>query len=646
MSAEHGADIASSRGQILDAIGATPDLAFIRPDNTGNLGDELIGAGTRSLLGDRAYRELDVEELPSANGHTALICGGGGFCHARHELMPHVLAVAELRFERVILLPSSLDTSVDVVRDTLARTRATVFARELESYGLIRELCDARIAHDCAFFFDYARHTRAGSGRLLALRTDAESAHERSIPPENEDISISAQTLERWLEIIASHELIWTDRAQIMIAGAMLGKTVAYARSDYFKIPAIADYALDELPVKKLEPATAPMQRPSRLAPVLCSPQEADVRDRLRAHAGASPPPPSGQVRDTTGAPRITVVVVTYNRPLHLLGALHALLEVARVPLKILIVDNNSSQHVRRMLTAMRDVHPQIELHLSDRNLGAAGGRILALEFVDTELVLLLDDDIEVMPGAIEHLVGELDDHRDVGGVTPTVVLADGRVSHSGGWYEVSQEMVTFVGESAGIQFDDPDIPASGSCDWIQGTSLVRTSLFTYHPFDPCMSAYFEDTEWSYRVSGGDRGSFRRSREALVLHHAEHRDGWRTDLAGRANLVHMIATTAYFYRKHGKLLHVPGVDVFAIMSELSRTDGTLNLKGARLIMELANTHNNDWLLTEWMNGGLDPVLGVECTRLGDELHECRLAVDELRVELAAARRPTRRLLGR
>jgi hypothetical protein len=71
------------------------------------------------------------------------------------------------------------------------------------------------------------------------------------------------------------------------------------------------------------------------------------------------------------------------------------------------------------------------------------------------------------------------------------------------------------------------------------------------------------------------------------------------------------------------------------MPELMRTDGTRDLVGARLVMELASTHSSDWLLMEWMNGGLDPVLGIERTRLGNELHTSRTETVALRSALDA-----------
>jgi GT2 family glycosyltransferase len=632
---QHLESVARSREEILRAVGDASDLVLVR--TLGNLGDALSWAGARALLGDLDYREIDVDELPGVRGHTALICGGGGFCHPYHELMPHVLAVAEMRFERVVLLPSSFDTSVDAVRDALESTRAVVFARERESYSQIQSLCDARLAHDCAFFFDYGPYRKAGSGVLLALRTDHESTRERSIPLENDDISATSGTLERFLERISSHELIQTDRAHVMIAAALLGKTVEFDSGSYFfEVPAIADYALNGFPVKRLPAAAVPEWAPVCLAPSPCSAQAEAVRERLRARAESNPPPPIERVRDSAGSPRVTAVIISHNRPDLVLGTLHSLIHVTSIPVNIVVVDNNSTARTSRTLTETCAEHPQIRLHLSERNLGAAAGRELALGLVDTEFVFFLDDDIELLPGAIEHLVSILDLHPDIGGVTPLVVLPDGRVSHSGGRYEISREIVSFTPVAAGIQFDDPDIPESGPCDWIQVSSLVRMSLLAEFPLDTGMSNYYEDNEWCFRVARSRSGCFRRSREAIILHHAEHKPWGRKDFIGRAYLVRFIALAAYFYSAHGLLLGCPGLDVFTIMPELTRTNETLDLAGARLIMELASTHSDDWLLMEWMNGGLDPVLGIERTELGDELDSSRREADTLRAELAVA----------
>jgi exopolysaccharide biosynthesis predicted pyruvyltransferase EpsI len=261
--------IEASKQKLLREVSNSPDLTFIS-HNLGNLGDYLIQAGTRQLLSRVSYREVkfrwskeaiasgerrrkDVRGLQRVRGHTALVTGGGGWCGPYHRTMPTVLPLIERRFERVLVLPSSVDTSVSRVRKTLARTNALFFARERESHRQLDELCETDIAHDCAFYFDFGPYRRHGRGVLTAYRTDAESAMRRELPPSNSDISVSCKSLDEWLWTIACHEVVETDRAHVMIAAAMLGKQVRYRAGSYHKVPAIAEYALEGFPVTRLD---------------------------------------------------------------------------------------------------------------------------------------------------------------------------------------------------------------------------------------------------------------------------------------------------------------------------------------------------------------------------------------------------------
>src|SRR5262245_46362081 len=149
-------------------------------------------------------------------------------------------------------MPSSFDVSVPFVSATLAATKALVFARERESFNGICRLCNANIAYDCAFFFDYRPYLRPGEGCLLAHRTDKESVLSL-VPESNLDISYACSSLDEWLWTIARHATVKTDRAHVMIAAALLGKTVDYGTSCYHKVPAIADYALRSFPVRRIE---------------------------------------------------------------------------------------------------------------------------------------------------------------------------------------------------------------------------------------------------------------------------------------------------------------------------------------------------------------------------------------------------------
>jgi len=239
--------ILNSRNKLLAILHGLPDLVFVR--SWGNLGDELIYAGTRQLLTGLDYREVSIQELQNVSGHTALFAGGGAWCKPFHELPPF-LSVVEERFQSVIVLPSTFDTSVEIVRNSLQKTKALVFARDLVSYRQIQPLCKSDIAHDCAFFFDYEMYKRDGKGVLNAFRSDAESTG-KPFPEGNLDISVTCSNLNEWLWTISEYAIVRTDRAHVMIAAAMLGKRVEYDTSVYHKVPAIAEYALKQYPVTR-----------------------------------------------------------------------------------------------------------------------------------------------------------------------------------------------------------------------------------------------------------------------------------------------------------------------------------------------------------------------------------------------------------
>ncbi len=246
--------VEESRQRILGAIGQAPDLTFIR--GLGNIGDEFILAGTRELLSGHIYREIPLNELPGASGELAVLTGGGAWSRAYNEYMPEALAIAEQRFERVIVLPSTFEIAEPRVRAALERSDALFFARELESLGQISELCCSELAHDCAFFTDLSAFDSTGSGELNAFRTDHESGGQFEAAAGSEDISATANSLEDWLGTIERHAVVNTDRAHVMIAAARLGKKVRYREGSYFKLGAIAQSSLAEYDVAPMEGQT------------------------------------------------------------------------------------------------------------------------------------------------------------------------------------------------------------------------------------------------------------------------------------------------------------------------------------------------------------------------------------------------------
>jgi len=108
-------------------------------------------------------------------------------------------------------------------------------------------------------------------------------------------------------------------------------------------------------------------------------------------------------------APRVTAVVVTYNRRDLLLESLNAVLAQTRAPENVIVVDNASADGTA---AAVRDAFPAVHLAGLKRNSGGAGGFAagMALALADgADLIWLMDDDTVPEPGALSALLAARD---------------------------------------------------------------------------------------------------------------------------------------------------------------------------------------------------------------------------------------------
>ncbi|MFI5180333.1 MAG: glycosyltransferase [Thermoanaerobaculia bacterium] len=584
--AGEGPRLARSRTSLLSALGDSRDVTFVR--SAGNLGDELIWAGTRRLLSGRPFREVGLSEALGSEGDVAVLSGGGAWSDPYHELLPPLLGSLEERFARVVVFPSSFDPSVLEVRNALSRTRSVVFAREKESLHRIRDLCDARLADDAAFFFDFSPYRGEGSGILQAFRTDHERSVDFSLPPGNRDISVGCSSLDEWLWAIARHAEVRTDRAHVMIAAALLGKRVRYRSSSYFKLPAIAAFSLQEYPVVQDDSFPGMLPAGPRVVeteqPRLHAVRVGASREGPRAAAVAAP------------EPRVTAIILTTNRPGLARAAAASILENAGLPCRVLLVPNGSSSEVQRELDLFAAPESMIECLPLAENLGAAGGRAFATGAATSEFVFFLDDDAEIFPGALARLVAELDAHPEALAVTPAVVLPDGKVQHCGGEVSIRGGAISFLPFGKGLAPGDPALGGPSRTGWMPSTAaLIRLGALLEFPLDLGMRAYYEDNEWSWRVTRSRPAAFRRVPEAVALHHLQARDRRGDGNAEIARLIPYLEAIARFRARHGYVLEA----VFGWLPELRRRDGTPDVSLAADLLGALSDSGSTWFLEAW-----------------------------------------------
>lgn len=574
-------EIERSRSLILGAIGDAADITFIR--TYGNAGDQLIHAGFRRLFSGLRYREVGIEDVRFARGELGLVCGSGGWCRPHHSMVRH-FREAENRFERLIVLPSSYDPSESTVREALANSSALFFAREKKSYELIRGICRAELAMDGAFYFDYRPYRTAGQGVLEAYREDAERAGGK-VPRGSVDISNICDSLDEWLWTIARHEIVRSDRAHVIIAAAMLGKEVRYRPSSYHKIPGLVEW-LEGLPVRP--EADAGLER---------------IRDYLMRRASESLKLLPEDFFERHAGIEVTIVILSYHRLDQTLNTVESISRHVRIPYRIMLIDNGSGPETRRRLEELAAGDDRIELTLLDRNLGCAGGRDYAIRRASTKYIFLLDNDEEVFPGTIEHLVDSLDRHPESPAATGKILFPDGSVHLFGGTLRAGRSVLHQELYGMGRRYDDP-IGGESECNFVPGgMTLYRREFFDSYPYDLDLRYYYEDVDWCCRLLRDGLARFRRNPNSVCLHYHESKspDANAGVEEQRSHSIRFISSMAAIRKAHGLVLG----NLYGFVPELGSIHDSGSIRSAGELLDLAGALGDEEFLRRWNAGELD-----------------------------------------
>ena len=124
---------------------------------------------------------------------------------------------------------------------------------------------------------------------------------------------------------------------------------------------------------------------------------------------------------------RVTVIFTCFNRREKTERCMRSLLEGnPNLEYSYVILDDNSSDGTPEMLEQMRESGCQIEILHGDGNSYWAGGMRRAIayakEHADTDYFLLINDDVDFYPGAVEKLVENAEATADEKGSTAVLV--------------------------------------------------------------------------------------------------------------------------------------------------------------------------------------------------------------------------------
>ncbi len=236
--------------------------------NPGNAGDALIWYGTICL-----FKKLGISHVPyykkskPRSKIDVIVFGGGGNLIPYYDHCSTFLGKAMKTGKPLILLPHTIQGHETLLANL--SPNVTLFCREQMSYEYCQRIVpfpeNLFLACDLAFYADMTPFVsnREEAKNLFAFRMDCEINKMREgirLPDTNLDISNSfgritevssyAQNyamLEKFLNIINAHEVVWTDRLHVGIGAFLLGKKVHLFDNSYGKIRAVYESTIKPL---------------------------------------------------------------------------------------------------------------------------------------------------------------------------------------------------------------------------------------------------------------------------------------------------------------------------------------------------------------------------------------------------------------
>jgi GT2 family glycosyltransferase/SAM-dependent methyltransferase/glycosyltransferase involved in cell wall biosynthesis len=232
--------------------------------------------------------------------------------------------------------------------------------------------------------------------------------------------------------------------------------------------------------------------------------------------------------------PTVSVIITTYGQVAYTIGCLRSIAaHPPRWPIEVIVVDDAyDGLEDLAPLTAVQG----IQFRRNPVNLGFLRSCNAAAAAANGRYLLMLNNDTEPRPGAIDSLADLLDARPDIGMAGSKLLFPDGRLQEAGGilWQDAS-------GWNYG-RGEDPSRPEFNylrEVDYCSGASImVRRELFeALGRFDEAFApAYYEDADLAFRIRAQGQKVVYEPRSE-VLHYEGMSHGTDTDSGIKAHQV-------------------------------------------------------------------------------------------------------------
>jgi GT2 family glycosyltransferase len=249
----------------------------------------------------------------------------------------------------------------------------------------------------------------------------------------------------------------------------------------------------------------------------------------------------------------LSIIIVSFNTRADLLRCLESIHEAPpSCRFEILVVDNASTDGSP---DAVGERWPGVRVLTQSRNLGFSAANNVGIRVADGELVLLLNSDTVVPPGALDALVGRLRADSSAGAAGPRLVDGQGQPELSFGpmispLAEIRQKALMFLyARRVGVASRWVQAATSREhyVDWVSGAALLvsRAHAIDVGLLDERYFLYTEDVDFCAALRA--RGHRILFTPAATITHLRGRS--RATVPDRMNAAYRRSHLA-FYEKH------------------------------------------------------------------------------------------------
>lgn len=122
---------------------------------------------------------------------------------------------------------------------------------------------------------------------------------------------------------------------------------------------------------------------------------------------------------------KVTGSIVTYNNIKTIKKTLETLFEFTKdIDFKLYVVDNVSTDGTPEYI---KENYPQVEIIRMDKNIGFGAGHNAAIKKADSQYHAVINPDIVMIENAIKNMADYMDEHGDIGLLSPRIAFPDGR---------------------------------------------------------------------------------------------------------------------------------------------------------------------------------------------------------------------------